>query len=292
MDGRTALYGAVHLGAQGVSAAQSLGIFNVIGVLTRAWQAWRKDPVSNQSIIDRGEEVLAREPGSPEVPAVHRRLADAYERAGAYGRAIMHLRALPDPDTKRITKLEEKLADDLLAQAERGGGNPVLLQGIVRHFGTTDAAEKARTRLAALPAAGALTLGRDVLRANPALLAPSALDLDPQLLDGDRENGEIAEGGITLADGELRVELERPGETETHDDVRRLTPEAYARGRAAAEDALYARLLTADRRDPETGRFERYIPFYLQGTLGGDGVAVYPGVKMRRYTSPERALYE
>src|SRR5206468_6650470 len=61
-DGRTALYGASKLGAGGLRAAQSLGLFNVIGVVTRAWQAWRHDPVSNQGIIDRGEELLARDP--------------------------------------------------------------------------------------------------------------------------------------------------------------------------------------------------------------------------------------
>src|SRR5205085_76440 len=50
LDGRTALYTATHFGAEGLKAAQSFGIFNVIGVVTRAWQAWRHDPVSNQSI--------------------------------------------------------------------------------------------------------------------------------------------------------------------------------------------------------------------------------------------------
>src|SRR5262249_13893478 len=60
MDGRSAVYGATQLGAQGVAAAESLGIFNVIGMATRAWQAWRKDPISNQAIIDQGEELLAR----------------------------------------------------------------------------------------------------------------------------------------------------------------------------------------------------------------------------------------
>src|SRR5207247_1052827 len=58
MDGRNALYTASQFGAQGAQAAESFGIFNVIGLLTRAWQAWRHDPVSNQAIIDRGEAFL------------------------------------------------------------------------------------------------------------------------------------------------------------------------------------------------------------------------------------------
>src|SRR5207247_9603472 len=133
--------------APGAEAAGWFGIFNVIGLLTRAWQAWRHDPVSNQVIIDRGEAFLARAPHAPDAPAVHARLADAYERAGNYERALLHYRATPDPDPKRIERLESKAADKLLADAERGGGNPVLLSGIVRHFGATAAADKARTHL-------------------------------------------------------------------------------------------------------------------------------------------------
>src|SRR5438093_898574 len=74
--------------------------------------------------------------------------------------------------------------------------------------------------------------------------------------------------------------------------TRTLAPEAYERARAAAEEALYAHLLTAARRDPESGRFERYIPFFLQGSLDDGGVYVYPGVKMRRYQTSDPKLYE
>lgn len=289
-DGRTALYGAAHLGAEGLRAAQSLGIFNVLGVVTRAWQVWRRDPISNQAIIDRGEEFLAREPGSPEAPAVHARLVDAYERSRLYGRALMHYRASADPDAGRIAKLEAKAADQLL---ERDGDNPLVLATIVRHFGATDAAERARKRLAEREPNGETRLERDLLTANPALLGPDALDLDPQLLDGERENGELAESGVTLAGGELRLSLrneETPGErTET----RPLSSAAYERARAAAEEALYARLLTTDGSDPGAGRFERYVPFYVQGSIDeGGGLNVSPGVKMRRYRSEERRLYE
>ncbi|HJQ83290.1 MAG TPA: hypothetical protein VKA21_04395, partial [Candidatus Binatia bacterium] len=292
LDGRTALHTAAQFGAQGVSAAQSFGIFNVIGVVTRAWQAWRRDPVSNQAIIDRGEQFLAREPTSPEAPDVHRRLADAYERAGTYDRALMHVHALPEPDAKRIAKLEGKLADELLANAERGSGNPVLLAGIVRHFPETDAAEKARRKLKALPAAGETVVARDVLVAYPSLLSPDALALDPRLLDGDRHNGELADAGVALTPGQMRLTLQDADGDGEHVETRSLDPDAYQHARAAAEEAVYTRLLTAERRDPDTGRFERYVPFYLQGSVDDGGVYVYPGVKMRRYRTDDASLYE
>jgi hypothetical protein len=293
LNGRTALYGATALGAEGLRAAQSFGIFNVLGVLTRAWQAWRHDPVSNQAIIDRGEELLAREPQAPEAPEVHARLADAYERAGMYERALMHYRATTDPSAERIASLERKTADRLLETAERDGGDPLLLAGIVHHFGATPAADKARKRLRQRQGDGETVLSRDVLRATPSLLAPDALDLDPKLLDGERDNGELAEAGVTLAEGQLRLTLDNVGEPGQHIETHALSPEAYGRALAAAQEALYVRQLTADRRDRATGRLEHYIPFFVQGTIDeGGGVYVYPGVKMRRYRSEDPKLYE
>src|SRR5262249_30217670 len=74
-DGRTMLYTASRMGAQGLQGAESFGVFNVIGLLTRAWHAWRKDPVSNQAIIDAGEHLLDDEPDTPKASEVHARLA-------------------------------------------------------------------------------------------------------------------------------------------------------------------------------------------------------------------------
>jgi hypothetical protein len=293
LDGRTALYGAAQVGAQGVAAAQSLGIFNVLGMLTRAWRAWRHDPVSNQAIIDRGEELLARDPHAAEAPDVHARLADAYARAGQYGRALMHYRAGPDPTPKRIAALESKVADEMLGAAEHTGDNPFLLQAITQRFPGTDAAGKASTMLRDHRPAGEIVLSREVLEANPALLGPDGLDLPPTLLDGVRANGELADAGVTLGAGELRLtlrNLERKGE---HTEARPLAPAAYARARAAADDALYRGLLTAERRTADSGRYERYVPIYFQGEVGENGgIYVYPGIKMRRYETGDAKLFE
>ena len=290
VDGRNALHTASQFGAQGAQAAESFGMFNLLGVLTRVWTAWRHDPVSNQAIIDRGEAFLARAPHAPDAPAVHARLAEAYERAGNYDRALLHYRATPDPDPKRIERLEGKAADKLLEDAERGSGNPILLSGIVRHFGATAAADKARKRLRERHADGETVIAREVLEANPSLLA--AFDLDPKLLDGDHDNGELADAGVTLSPGQMRLTLYNTGQAGQHIEMRSLAAQAYERARAAAEEALYAHLLTAARRDPESGRFERYIPFFLQGSLDDGGVYVYPGVKMRRNQTDDSKLYE
>jgi len=292
-NGRNALYSAAQLGAEGVRAAESIGIFNVIGVATRAWQAWRRDPVSNQEIIDRGEQFLAREPTSKDVPEVHARLADAYERAEQYPRALMHYRLAAHPDADHTADLEGRVAGQLLVDAKKRGNDPVLLTGIVEKFGTTEAGEKARALLAERTDAGELVLDRDVLLEHPALLGPDALDLDPRLLDGDRDNGELADGGVTLAPGELRLALRADKTSDEHVETRPLDVQAYSRARAAAQEVLYTRLLTAAEKNPDAGRYERFVPFFLTGTVDpGGGFFVYPGVKTRKYQSEDQRLYE
>jgi tetratricopeptide (TPR) repeat protein len=198
MDGRTALYTGTQLAAQGAQAAQSLGIFNVIGMLTRAWGAWRRDPASNQKIIDEGEQFLATDPDPKDASEAHARLSEAYERAGVYDRALMHYRAVSSPELKRISALEEKVAEKLLENAKKDGGEPALLNAIVRHYPTTEAAEEARKALDAMPKAGEIKLSREVLLAHPSLLGPTALDIGPTLLDGKDANGELADAGVTL----------------------------------------------------------------------------------------------
>jgi hypothetical protein len=293
VDGRTALYTATQFGAQGMQAAESFGVFNVIGMVTRAWSAWRKDPASNQAIIDQGEQFLAREPEAPEAAEVHERLATAYERAGASDRALLHYRAVANPDPKRLAALEEKVAERLLENARKGDGEPALLEVIVRYYPMTDAAEQARTALAALPRRGEVAISRDVLLAHPSLMGPSALDLAPALVDGKLENGELADAGVTVGAVGLSLKLRDPDGGADRTETRPLGPEQCARARAAAEDALYASALAKDPNAGEMGRFERFIPFYIAGSLDENGgVSVAPGLKVRPDRSGDRPLYE
>src|SRR5207253_6913859 len=50
VDGRNALYTASQFGTEGAHAAESLGTFNLLGVLTRARHACRHDPAPNEAI--------------------------------------------------------------------------------------------------------------------------------------------------------------------------------------------------------------------------------------------------
>jgi hypothetical protein len=293
LDGRTALYTASQLGAQGIQAAESFGIFNVIGMVTRVWSAWWKDPASNQAIIDEGERFLAREPNAKEASEVHERLATAYERAGAHDRALLHYRAVDKPDPERVAELEEQIAERLLENAQKAGGEPALLAVLVRYYPDTDAGKKALKALETMPRQGEVPLAREVLEAHPTLLGPTGLDLGIELLDGKVENGELADAGVTVGPGALTLKLQDPKGGDDRTEQRPLTLEAYTRARAAAEDALYASALSTDPNAGEVGRFERYVPFFVAGTLNeSGGISVAPGLKLRRDPSENRKLYE
>lgn len=292
MDGRTALYGAANLASGGLQGAQTLGIVNAIGIITRGWKAWRRDPASNEEIIARGEELLAREPSAAEARHVHARLADAYERSGAYARALMHYRESEDPDREHVAELEKKLAEQLLQVATRDGSDRTVLEGIARQFPETPAGEEATRQLRERAPGGETVLGRDLLRRQPDLLGPDALDLEPTLLDGEADNGELADAGVALADGTLRLTLRDAGDGGERTEIRQVPPARYARARAAASEALYASRLVTPPPAPDEGRFERWVPFYLQGSVGKGGVSVTPGLKMRRYRSAEEKLYQ
>ena len=205
----------------------------------------------------------------------------------------MHYRLAKDPDADRIAHLEGKVADHLLADAQKRGNDRVLLTGIAEKFPATEAAEKARELLDERRDDGELVLARDLLLEHPALLGPDALDLDPRLLDGEGDNGELADGGVTLAPGELRLALRADGTADERVETRALEPQPYSRARAAAQEVLYTRLLTTSDANPDAGRYERYLPFFLSGTVDpGGGLYVYPGLKTRKYQSEDRRLYE
>src|SRR5262249_14378843 len=230
-------------------------------------------------------------PDPKDASEAHARLSEAYERAGVYDRALMHYRAVSSPDLKRITALEEKVAEKLLDNAKRDGGEPALLTAIVRHYPTTEAAEQARTALDAMPKAGEVKLSREVLLAHPSLLGPTALDIGPTLLDGKDANGELADDGVTLGPQSITLKVnDKSGveRTETHP----ITLDRYRQARAAAGDALSAAALSQDPHADEVGRFEKYLPFAITGSVEEDGVVVAPSVKLRKNESEDRPLYE
>jgi hypothetical protein len=135
----------------------------------------------------------------------------------------------------------------------------------------------------------AVTLTREQLVRHRDLLGPDGLDLRPGLLDGDDDNGELADDGLTLRPRQLELRLAGDGDA-PRTDARPLDVDEAQRLYAAAETLLYREALERRETSDERGRFEDYIPIFITGTVGDSGVNMYPGLKLRRYETahPER----
>jgi hypothetical protein len=286
--GRSAVHGAARLAAYGAAGAQTLGITNAVGVVTRGWRAWRRDPASNARIIDEGENYLDRHADGDEADDVRADLVAAYTREERYGRALMHAKARREPDPKQIEDLEERLAKAEVARARRDG-DLALLHAVSRRFPDTEAAEQARDVLVSGAARGEMQLPRDVLEAHADLLGPSGLALPAGLLDGDRENGELTDDGVSVTQTGLALSLE--GEDGTVTDTITLDEVDLHRVQATAREILYERARDASD-DEEVGRWERYVPVFVTGTVGEQGVSVTPGLKPRPHRSEHPERYE
>jgi hypothetical protein len=290
---RTALHGAARTSAGGLRTLQTFGIFNVIGLLGRAVTNWRRDPIANAPIIAAGEELLARRPDSPHVPAVHEILAAAYERERAYAAALFHYRLTASPDDRRVSALTEKAANRLLeiAEAARTPAQArTLLLTVERRYPGTRAAGRAHTARAklvdndvTLPA-----VSPDELRANPALARQ--LGLPAAWLDGRTANGEVGGDGVQiLGPDRATVGIATP-EGEREESITLSLGRRAALDAAISEAAYLEVVRRADAADRQ-GSIERFIPFFVQGSIGEHGISVFPGIKPRAYAGEERALY-
>ena len=121
---------------------------------------------------------------------------------GGGARARARRGASPMPTD--IADYRAKVAEQLLAAAEkqqRVDLRLAYLATVLREYGDTPSAAAARTKFVAEKAAASpqrIRLTREFLLEHPPLWAPGALALKPELLDGEKANGEMAEDGVTL----------------------------------------------------------------------------------------------
>jgi len=124
-----------------------------------------------------------------------------------------------------------------------------LLAAVARSYSDTAAGARARTEFIAEKAAitpQRIRLTHDFLVEHPELWAPGALELNPDLLDGARRNGEIAESGVVLL-GRSAIEIS----LEDRDPVvRELPADDFARFVARLEQVSYASLTRDPRETP------------------------------------------
>ena len=206
-------------------------------------------PKFGGGVLLAGERYTDRRPQGQHAEEVDRDLADRYDARGQPGAALRHEEALPAPDPEAVARYREQIAEQMLAGAERERRIDMklaLLAAVARSYSDTPAGERAKSEFIAQKSAitpQRIRLTHDFLVEHPELWAPGALDLNPELLDDARRNGEIADAGVVLL-GQSVIEIPLEGREEPA--VREIPPEDFARFVARLEQISYASLT----RDP------------------------------------------
>jgi hypothetical protein len=174
------------------------------------------NPVSSQDIIDKGVAYVRSHPESENSGEVYRVLAEAYEKAGMYDRALTYYELAGEPAQAKVTELKKKAAKAFLAAAEKTRERDqqrLYLKTILDYYPESPEAQEATKKLAQLAKVEnqGLRLSKKFLIENPELYGAGGLRLKPSLFDGDPRNMELADPGLNiLSDREVLLHFATP----------------------------------------------------------------------------------
>jgi hypothetical protein len=229
-------------------AATALPV-SVISLPVRLLQLPAASRAANPAVLRAGERYLARFPQGTHAPSLHRDLERRSAAAGLYTRALEHNRARSG-SARASRRYRELLARGLLEAAPRERRRDMrvaLYAEVLSNYADTPSALRARRELRELLEQSSpqqIRLSRGFLLENPALLARDALGVREELLDGDGDNGELAEQGVTLL-GQRWVEIA----LEDREPLRERVPAANLARLAALLDETAYRALASDPRE-------------------------------------------
>jgi hypothetical protein len=203
-------------------------------------------------VIHAGEQYLARFPYGAHAQGVHGDLEELYAARGEWSQALTHQQARVDPDPAVAASYRERAAQRMLEAAgsqRRVDVRLALYRAVVEEYPGTPQASEARRASAKLieeHTPQSVRLSKAFLEEHPELLEPDAFGIRAELLDGDDDDGELAEEGITLVGRNLiRVPL-----VEREPLVQQVPPENFQRAIALLEEIHYRTLATDPRERP------------------------------------------
>lgn len=270
--------------SQGVEAGTSLGIFYGLGVLLRSIRVLFSNPVSTEGIIDAYLRALEEQ----EKEEMRLALVDLYEDLEEYEKALFHLKKTPHAKASDIEDLQESIQEKWFELAEQINEPEVqekILKRLLEQYPSSSLEPQVQEKLqqVLVEKEKEYHFSWDTCARFPELL--EWLDLSPELVDGRLANGELGEkGAYLLKSGELMVYLEN--------EQKRRIP--------LSSPALYEL-----RSKLEQWKFQEtlkeqiyhispygYFPLEIYGSVGAQGVLVYPRFKQKYYANPDRKLFE
>ncbi|MBI3301917.1 MAG: hypothetical protein HYZ72_07555 [Deltaproteobacteria bacterium] len=280
---------------EGLAGAATFGALTMLQTVAKLFRLLAGNPVSQQGVIAEAEKYIHDTPPAERSPEVYEVLAKAYEKEGQFDKAISYWKLAGKEE--RVPGLQERAGEALLQMANQSthqAQKETYLRTLLQHYPNTKAARKAAPQLRELnlPENRGLRLSKTFLKENPDLAGPQGLGLKRELLDGDPDNVELADEGITLLpNGEiaLRLQSDQGPRTKVYGvpDAawerfwRRFREKGYEqaatrgdRGLALlAQGAEVADVTLKSKREQNEQEGWRLLP-YLSGSLSGKGVDV------------------
>jgi pentatricopeptide repeat protein len=199
------------IATEGLAGAATFGALTMVQTVAKLFRLATGNPVPRQKIITTGEQYVHDTPPDERNPEVYETLAKAYEKEGRLDKAITYYKLMGKDDEQ--TRLQEQAGQAILNMAKKSEHREQkenYLRTVVEQYPTTKAAHEAAPLLRelSLPANRGLRLTKAFLREHEELVGPRGLGLKPELLDGDVDNVELADEGITLlGSGEIALQF-------------------------------------------------------------------------------------
>ena len=200
------------IATEGLAGAATFGALTMVQTIAKLFQLAASNPVPRQQVITAGEQYVHDTPPDERNPEVYETLAKAYEKEGRLDKAISYYELSGKEEAQ--TRLKEQASDAILKMAKKSEHQEqkeTYLRTLVDQYPTTKAAHEAAPLLRELnlPANRGLRLTKAFLHEHEELIGPRGLGLKPELLDGDVDNVELADDGITLlGSGEITFQFQ------------------------------------------------------------------------------------
>jgi|GEM_PF-5821108 len=200
------------IATEGLAGAATFGALTVVQTIAKLFRLATGNPVPQQQVITAGERYVHDTPPDERNPQVYETLAKAYEKEGRLDKAISYYKLSGEEEEQ--ARLKEQAGSAILQMAKKSEHQEQkedYLRKLVEQYPTTKAAREAAQLLRDLnlPANRGLRLTKAFLQEHEELTGPNGLGLKPELFDGDVDNVELAEEGITLlGSGEVALQLQ------------------------------------------------------------------------------------
>jgi len=270
------------------------GAFFFTDILLRSVLASFGNPVSPEDVLAAGEQLLAdpRNGLTPDEEAdIRVALGVLYQKLRRYEDAAAAYRAARILSPELDKQLAERSGDEQfrrVMEMEDVNRQILLLERLVATYPKTEAAGRAREHLARLRTESKVDfeIPHDWLAEDPIHWMKLGVRIPYELMDGARGNGELDDRGLVFwrdvptsatyvcVDG-------RRGYTN-------LTPQRRAILRAAAETWVDEK---AALEEGEIARASRRLPFEVRGSVGAQGLIVFPTLRQAPLADEDKQLF-